>query len=129
MLGGHVGATMKCSSHVLDPLVSGAMLLACLLLSVRPAAAQMPAERFATEWGITSGGAMDMPAGATGGQFWAVQLRWGKVLTAPYGPGPLRGTFEYAFEVVPAMVLQQAGFRLTAGQQYVSPHPLGALRP
>jgi hypothetical protein len=39
-----------------------------------------------------------------------MQLRWGKVLTAPHGPGVLRGTFEYAFEIVPAMVLQQARF-------------------
>ena len=50
-----------------------------------------------------------MPGGVRGGSFWAMQLRWGKVLTAPHGPGPLRGTLEYAFEIVPAMVLRQAG--------------------
>jgi hypothetical protein len=51
---------------------------------------------------------MDAPGGAIGGEFWTAQLRWGKVLTTPHGPGPLRGTFEYAFEIVPAMVLRQA---------------------
>ena len=66
-----------------------------------------PAERFSTEWGFTTGGATDLPGGARGGEFWAMQLRWGKVLTAPYGPGVLRGTLEYAFEIVPAIVLRQ----------------------
>ena len=63
--------------------------------------------RHATEWGFTTGGAVDLPGGAQGGEFWAMQLRWGKVLTAPHGPGPLRGTLLYAFEVVPVMVLRQ----------------------
>lgn len=66
------------------------------------------AQRHATEWGFTTGGATDLPGGAQGGQFWALQLRWGKVLTGPHGPGPLRGTLEYAFEIVPAMILRQA---------------------
>ena len=74
------------------------------------AMAQMPAEKYATEWGFTSGGAIDLPGGAFGGEFWATQFRWGKILTAPHGPGPFRGTFEYAFEIVPAIVLRQARF-------------------
>ena len=69
-----------------------------------------PAERFSTEWGFTTGGATDLPGGARGGEFWAMQLRWGKVLTPQYGPGVLRGTFEYAVEIVPTMVLRQARF-------------------
>lgn len=67
-----------------------------------------PAQRHATELGITTGGVGDIPGGARGGEFWAMQLRWGKVLTAPHGPGPLRGTLEYVFELVPAMVLRRA---------------------
>src|SRR3970282_2964226 len=71
-----------------------------------------PTQRHVTEWGFTTGAAVDLPGGARGGEFWAMQLRWGKVLTAPHGPGPLRGTLEYAFELVPAMVLRQANIRL-----------------
>jgi len=66
-----------------------------------------PFVRHSAEWGFTTGGAADLPGGARGGEFWAMQLRWGKVLTAPHGPGPLRGTLEYAFEIVPAMVLRK----------------------
>jgi len=62
---------------------------------------------------LFSGGAADLPGGVRGGQFWALQLRWGKVLTAPHGPGPLRGTLEYAFELVPAMVLRQTSTTIT----------------
>ena len=76
---------------------------------VAPAIAQGPVQRHATEWAAITGGAADLPGGARGGSFWAAQLRWGKVLTAPHGPGPLRGTLEYAFEIVPAMVLHQNG--------------------
>ena len=82
-------------------------------LSAQSSASPSPAERHATEWAFTTGGAMDLPGGAQGGEFWALQLRWGKVLTAPHGPGPLRGTLEYAFEVVPAMVLRQTCRALT----------------
>jgi lipid A 3-O-deacylase len=79
----------------------------CLLGFCSLAAGQSPAESHATEWALTTGGAADLPGGARGGQFWAMQLRWGKVLTAAHGPGALRGTLEYAFELVPAMILRQ----------------------
>jgi lipid A 3-O-deacylase len=75
-----------------------------------------PAERHATEWAFTTGGAANVGGGARGGDFWALQLRWGKVLTSPHGPGPLRGTLEYAFEIVPAMILR----RTTIGQTCIS---------
>jgi len=73
------------------------------------AMAQSPVQRHSTEWAVMSGGAVDLPGGARGGSFWAMQLRWGRVLTNPHGPGLLRGTLEYAFEIVPAMVLRQSG--------------------
>ncbi|HWP85761.1 MAG TPA: acyloxyacyl hydrolase [Terriglobia bacterium] len=83
-----------------------------------------PARRHATEWGLASGGAADLPGSTRGGEFWAVQLRWGKVLTAPHGPGALRGTLEYAFEIVPAMALRQAeapgGFRFRQAPDFVT---------
>lgn len=76
------------------------------IVAARPAS---PIQDGSAEWGWTSGGAADLPGGARGGSFWAAQLRWGRVLTAPHGPGPLRGTLEYAFEIVPALVLRQSG--------------------
>ena len=79
----------------------------CALCLALPMAAQSPAESHATEWAFTSGGAADLPGGARGGDFWAMQFRWGKVLSAPHGPGALRGSFEYVFELVPAMVMRQ----------------------
>ena len=37
-----------------------------------------------------------------------MNLRWGRVLTSAWGPGPLRGTLEYTVEIVPAFVLRQS---------------------
>jgi hypothetical protein len=65
------------------------------------------AARHSTEWAFTTGAAFDLPGGVQGGEFWTIQLRWGKVLTPPIGPGFLRGTLEYAFEVVPAIILRE----------------------
>ena len=93
----------------------GIALLALLLRGATPAAAQSPAQAHSTEWAITTGWAADLPGGAKGGEFWAMQLRWGKVLTAPHGPGALRGTLEYAFEIVPAMVLRKTSIGIAGG--------------
>lgn len=79
------------------------------------AAAPQAARKRATELAVFSGGAMDLPGGARGGQFWAMQLRWGKILTAPHGPGALRGTLQFVLEAVPAMVLSQDGSIYGAG--------------
>jgi hypothetical protein len=64
------------------------------------------AVQHATEWGFAAGGAIDLPGGVQGGEFSAIQIRWGRVLMAPHGPGLLRGSLEYAFELVPAIVLR-----------------------
>jgi lipid A 3-O-deacylase len=49
---------------------------------------------------------------------WNLGARYGWVLTDPVGPGPLRGRFEYAVDVVPVFLLTQRngtayGFGLT----------------
>jgi hypothetical protein len=47
---------------------------------------------------------------------WNLGLRYGLVLTAPHGPGFLRGRLEYAVEVVPAfLVVQKGGTAYGAG--------------
>jgi hypothetical protein len=67
-----------------------------------------PLQNGSTEWGWTTGGGARIAGGTREGNFWAMQLRWGRVLTEPHGPAWLRGTLEYAFEVVPALVMVQS---------------------
>ena len=69
------------------------------------ASAGSPLQKGSTEWAWTTGGGARIAGGVREGNFWAMQLRWGRVLTEPRGPGVLRGTLEYAFEVVPALVM------------------------
>src|SRR5215472_7671328 len=38
---------------------------------------------------------------------WSAGFRYGWILTEPHGPGFLRGSFEYALEAVPAVVVFQ----------------------
>jgi len=90
-------------------LLAALVLLECALLPQRAAFAQRsPHGKGSTEWGVTTGGGARIAGGAREGNFWALQLRWGRVLTGPHGPGALRGTLEYAFEVVPALVMTQS---------------------
>jgi hypothetical protein len=62
----------------------------------------------ANEWGLMTGGALGLPGGAMSHGLWMIDLRWGRVLTGVHGPGPLRGTLEYALEVVPVLVVRQS---------------------
>lgn len=71
-------------------------------------AVHSPVEKGANEWGWMTGGAMDLPGGAMSRGLWMLDLRWGRVLTGVHGPGPLRGTLEYALEVVPALLVRQS---------------------
>ena len=70
-----------------------------------PSRTASPSEKGSTEWGWITGGGARIAGGVREGNFWALQLRWGRVLTEPRGPGVLRGTLEYAVEVVPALVM------------------------
>ena len=86
-----------------------------------PSRTGSPSEQGSTEWGWTTGAGARIAGGAREGNFWATQLRWGRVLTDPRGPGILRGTIEYAFEVVPAMVMvrSEAGIAGTDSSETV----------
>ncbi|MBI4465462.1 MAG: acyloxyacyl hydrolase [Acidobacteria bacterium] len=75
----------------------------------RAAAQQHPAiYKGVTEWGWLSGGGVGIAGCVREGDFGALHLRWGRVLTADHGPAFLRGNLQYALEVVPAMVLFQS---------------------
>ncbi|OFV99077.1 MAG: hypothetical protein A3F68_12490 [Acidobacteria bacterium RIFCSPLOWO2_12_FULL_54_10] len=70
-----------------------------------------------------------MAGGVREGDFWILQFRWGKILTSPHAPGFLKGTIEYAFEVVPAMIIRQSstvyggGFNPLVLQYNFTSHP------
>ena len=76
-------------------------------------AAQTPVQPGSNEWAFATGGGTRIAGSTREGRFWTMHLRWGRVLTAPRGPGLLpnflQGSFEYAFEVVPAFVMAQSG--------------------
>jgi len=71
-------------------------------------AVHSPVAKGANEWGWMTGGALDLPGGAMNRGLWMLDLRWGRVITGVHGPGPLRGSLEYALEVVPALVVRQS---------------------
>ena len=88
--------------------VAGFLLLANAVVPPSSAqSAQSPLSHGSTEWSFRTGAGMGSAGGFSGSNFWAAHARWGRVLTAPHGPGFLRGSLEYAFEVVPALLLFQ----------------------
>jgi lipid A 3-O-deacylase len=59
------------------------------------------------EWQIWSGGGHGTNGSQSGDSLANVGLRYGLILTAPHGPGFLRGRLEYALEAVPVFVVFQ----------------------
>jgi lipid A 3-O-deacylase len=85
-------------------------LLALLLATVlyAPAArAQSGPEAGGHELQLWTGGGHGLNGSTSDTGLWNVGARYGWVLTDPVGPGPLRGRFEYAVDVVPVFVLFQ----------------------
>jgi hypothetical protein len=58
---------------------------------------------------VWTGGGHGLNGGASATGVWNLGVRYGWVLTDPVGPGPLRGRFEYAVDVVPVSLLTQRG--------------------
>ena len=57
---------------------------------------------------IWTGGGHGINGSTSDSGIWNVGLRYGWVLTDPVGPGPLRGRFEYAVDVVPVFLVTQS---------------------
>ena len=89
--------------------VLAAMLLGVIVLA--PAArAQSEPEAGGHELQLWTGGGHGINGSASDTGVWNVGARYGWVLTDPAGPGPLRGRFEYAVDVVPVFwVVQRTG--------------------
>jgi len=58
---------------------------------------------------IWTGGGHGLNGSTANSGVWNVGLRYGWILTAPHGPGFLRGQFEYAVDVVPVFMVVQRG--------------------
>lgn len=56
---------------------------------------------------IWTGGGHGINGSQSNDGVWNLGLRYGLILTAPHGPGFLRGRLEYAVEAVPAFVILQ----------------------
>ena len=56
---------------------------------------------------LWTGGGPSVPGGTADTSVWNAGVRYGWILTRPYGPGFLKGRFEYAVDAVPAFVVFQ----------------------
>jgi hypothetical protein len=59
------------------------------------------------EWQVWTGGGHGINGSQSGDGLWNVGLRYGLILTAPHGPGFLRGRLEYAVDAVPLFMVFQ----------------------
>ena len=82
-------------------------IIAWVLLCGSLAFAQVRPEAGGTDLEIWTGGGHSVSGGTSNTGVWNLGLRYGWVLTAPHGPGFLKGRFEYAVEAVPAFVIFQ----------------------
>lgn len=60
-------------------------------------------------WTGAGGDSIGTPNVTLGNSMWNLGVRYGWVLTDAHGPGFLRGRFEYAVDVLPALVVFQPG--------------------
>jgi hypothetical protein len=59
------------------------------------------------EWQVWTGGGHGIKGSQSSDGVWNVGLRYGWILTAPHGPGFLRGRLEYAVDAVPVFLVFQ----------------------
>lgn len=79
----------------------------CFGLVLSFAAAQERPEEGGHELQVWTGGGRSVPGGTKDTSVWNAGVRYGWILTAPHGPGFLKGRFEYAVDAVPAFVVVQ----------------------
>ena len=91
------------------PLIRFVALAICLFVSGVALNAQAP-EQGGRDLQIWAGGGHGTNGSQSGDGVFNVGVRYGWILTAPHGPGFLRGNFEYAVDVLPLfLVTQQTG--------------------
>jgi lipid A 3-O-deacylase len=89
-------------------LLPSVLLLA--LLNAPSSRAQAGPEQGGHDLQLWTGGGHGLNGSTASSGVWNVGARYGWILTAPHGPGFLRGQFEYAVDVVPVfLVVQRTG--------------------
>jgi hypothetical protein len=83
----------------------------CVILQTRGVWAQSGPEGGSHDLQVWTGGGHGLNGSTSDTGVWNLGARYGWVLTDPVGPGPLRGRFEYAVDVVPVFVLTQRNGR------------------
>ena len=86
---------------------AGVAALLCSTLFVFRAKAQAGPENGSHELQLWTGGGHGLNGSTSDTGVWNLGARYGWVLTDEVGPGPLRGRFEYAVDVVPVFLLTQ----------------------
>ena len=79
----------------------------CFILDARGVWAQSGPEGGGHELQVWTGGGHGLNGSTSDTGVWNLGVRYGWVLTDAVGPGPLRGRFEYAVDVVPVFLLTQ----------------------
>ncbi|MGC2231371.1 MAG: acyloxyacyl hydrolase, partial [Candidatus Acidiferrum sp.] len=69
--------------------------------------AQAGPEQGGNDLQVWTGGGHGLNGSTASSDVWNLGVRYGWILTAPHGPGFLRGEFEYAVDVVPIFVVVQ----------------------
>jgi len=85
----------------------GAMGLVMAMLFASGLRAQGSPENSSRELQVWTGGGHGINGSQSNTGVWNLGLRYGLILTAPHGPGFLKGQLEYAFDVVPAWLVIQ----------------------
>jgi lipid A 3-O-deacylase len=84
-----------------------ALLFSALFLYAPAARAQAGPVEGEHEVQIWTGGGHGFTRSQSSDSVWNLGLRYGLILTAPHGPGFLRGRLEYALDAVPAFLIFQ----------------------
>jgi hypothetical protein len=87
--------------------VVSALIFVAGLMCVGQVRAQGTPENSSREIQIWTGGGHGINGSTSDTGVWNLGLRYGLILTAPHGPGFMKGQLEYAFDVVPAWVITQ----------------------
>ena len=85
------------------------VLLITLLLGATLGWSQGRPEDGGRELQLWTGGGHSVSGGTSNTGVWNVGLRYGWILTRPWGPGFLKGRFEYAVDAVPLFMVFQPG--------------------
>jgi Lipid A 3-O-deacylase (PagL) len=87
--------------------MSALVVLAAAFVGAGELRAQGTPENSSREIQIWTGGGHGINGSQSSTGVWNLGLRYGLILTAPHGPGFMKGQLEYAFDIVPAWLVIQ----------------------